>query len=253
MEILEEKVYNQVKKFMLENNIDIDNRGIVANSNMCTIISKFINYKYSVNEILLIYDFITDVLQGKIPKIINEVPKEERIRTAIKLFDKNYISFYKNDLNVEEKEKFAWCIVYSFFTYGFNEETGEMEQGIYDFTSLDKIEKEYYYEKETFPSKFSVIKYSDDSNENYGLVVENPIEVTSVELEYKYLNSLITLDNKKISYERIGSFTGKNNIYVDGYEIYTKGIIGRKKIGTIYISGDGSSNATKAPKGFKFI
>ena len=116
MEILEEKVYNQVKKFMIENNIDIDNRGIVANSNMCTIISKFINYKYSVNEILLIYDFITDVLQGKIPKIINEVPKEERIRTAIKLLDKNYISFYKNDLNVEEKEKFAWCIVYSYFT-----------------------------------------------------------------------------------------------------------------------------------------
>ena len=126
MEILEEKVYNQVKKFMIENNIDIGNRGIVANSNMCTIISKFINYKYSVNEILLIYDFITDVLQGKIPKIINEVPKEERIRTAIKLLDKNYISFYKNDLNVEEKEKFAWCIVYSYFTYGFNEETGEM-------------------------------------------------------------------------------------------------------------------------------
>ena len=253
MEILEEKVYNQVKKFMIENNIDIGNRGIVANSNMCTIISKFINYKYSVNEILLIYDFITDVLQGKIPKIINEVPKEERIRTAIKLLDKNYISFYKNDLNVEEKEKFAWCIVYSYFTYGFNEETGEMEQVIYDFTSLDKIEKEYYYEKETFPSKFSVIKYSDDSNENYGFVVENPIEVTSVELEYKYLNSLITLDNKKISYERIGSFSGKNNTYVDGYEIYKKGIIGRKKIGTIYISGDGSSNATKAPKGFKFI
>ena len=45
----------------------------------------------------------------------------------------------------------------------------------------------------------------------------------------------------------------KNNTYVDGYEIYKKGIIGRKKIGTIYISGDGSSNATKAPKGFKFI
>lgn len=130
---------------------------------------------------------------------------------------------------------------------------GKDSQGIYDFTSLDKIEKEYYYEKETFPSKFSVIKYSDDSNENYGFVVENPIEVTSVELEYKYLNSLITLDNKKISYERIGSFSGKNNTYVDGYEIYKKGIIGRKKIGTIYISGDGSSNATKAPKGFKFI
>ena len=38
MEILEEKVYNQVKKFMIENNIDIVNRGIFANSNMCTII-----------------------------------------------------------------------------------------------------------------------------------------------------------------------------------------------------------------------
>ena len=65
MEILEEKVYNQVKKFMIENNIDIGNRGIVANSNMCTIISKFINYKYSVNEILLIYDLLLMYYKGK--------------------------------------------------------------------------------------------------------------------------------------------------------------------------------------------
>lgn len=253
MKILEEKVYNQVKKFMVENNINIDDKGIIANSNMCTIISKFINYKYSVNEILLMYDFITDVLQGKFPQIAINVQKEDRIKTAIKLLDKNYIKFYKDNLNEEEKEKIAFCIVYSFFVYSFNEENNEMEQGIFDFTSFERIEKEYIYEKETFPSKFIIKKYSDDSKENYGLTIDNPIEVTSVNLEYQYLDSIKTEDNKSIIYERIGSFSGKDNINIDGYEIFVKGILGKKKVATFYISGYGSYNATKPPKGFKFI
>ena len=253
MEVINMEIYKEVEKFMLDNNINLDKKGIIANANMCAIVSKFINYKYTVTEILLIYDFITDVLQDKIPQVMLNISKEDRIPTAIKLLDKNYISFYKDDLTEEEKEKFAFCIIYSFFVYSFDEKTEEMEQGIYDFTSFERIEKEYIYEKETYPSKFVIKKYSDDSKENYGLVIDNPIEVTSVGLEYQYLDSIQTKDNKEITYERIGSFTGKDNIHIDGYDIFVKGLLGKKKVATFYISGYGNSNATKTPKGFKFI
>lgn len=62
-----------------------------------------------------------------------------------------------------------------------------------------------------------------------------------------------TIDNKEIAYERIGSFQGEDNIIVDGYIIYAKGLLKRRKIATLYLTGEGSCNSVSVPKGFKFI
>lgn len=65
MRLLDKEIYDKVKIFMKTNHINLNERGLVANANLCKIISTFINNKLSTFEILTIYDFITDVLQGE--------------------------------------------------------------------------------------------------------------------------------------------------------------------------------------------
>ncbi len=242
MELLDREMFEKVKIFLNANNIDIDERGIVANTNLCKIISMFINNKLSVFEILTIYDFITDVLQGKYPKIAINVNKTDRISMAVKILDSKYIPDYRNNLNDEEKEKFAFCIVYSFFTYYLNEATGEMEQGIFKFDSFDNIEKEYLYEKKEFPAKFKK-DYSDvgDISKEYGRDIENPIKLKTLDMIYEYLSN-ICLNNETeddIKYERIGSFNSSFNELIDGFEIFNKN---NELIDTLYFFGNANDN-----------
>ena len=169
MKLLDKEIYDKVKIFMQTNNIQLDERGLVANANLCKIISIFINNKLSPFEILTIYDFITDVLQGMLPKIAINVNKNDRIPMAVKILDSKFIPDYKDNLTEDEKEKFAFCIVYSFFTYSFNEESGEMEQEIFKFETFENIAKEYEYEKKEFPFKFKKdISDIGDISKEYG-------------------------------------------------------------------------------------
>lgn len=71
-------------------------------------------------------------------------------------------------------------------------------------------------------------------------------------MEYIYLDSIVTSDNKEIFYNRVGSFNGKNGIFVDVYDIFIKKLFGKKKIATLYISCNGSKNSKVSPNGFKF-
>ncbi len=248
LKVLDQKMYDDVKTFLKEIDVELDERGIIANANLCYIVASKTNNKIDAKQILQIYDFITDVLQGKIPKIVIHVDAKDRIIWAKKLLKQ----CKTNNMTDEEMEFFAFCIVYSYFIGGMNEETGEMEQAIYDFTSLERIEKEYEYHKEQKIWKFELKSYSDTTKDDYGYTVDNPIEVTSVGTEYAYLGALITEDGKEISFDRTGSMNGKDNIFIDRYEVYTKGLLTKKKIATLFITGDGSENSQTAPKGFKF-
>lgn len=248
LKILNKQSYNELKDFLNKLNIEMNERSIIANSNFCYIISNYCNNKLETSNILEIYDYVTDVLSGNYPQIIVNVPKENRIIFAKKLIKKEN----KYGLTEEEIEFFAFCIVYSFFIYGINEETQDPEQAIYDFTSKEKVINQYEYAKKEKMWKFEIKEYSNPLSEDYGYKVENPIEVTSVSMEYSYLDALITLDNKEIFYDRIGSFEGPEGKYVDGYEIYIKGLFMKKKIATLYITGDGNEDSRSTPKGFKF-
>lgn len=248
MKVLDEEIYEKVKIFMDTNNIDLDERGLIANANLCKIISIFINNKLSTFEILTIYDFITDVLQGKYPKIAVNVNKEDRIPMAIKLLDSNYIPDYKDNLTEDEKEKFAFCIVYSFFTYSFNEESGEMESEIFNFETFEKIEKEYEYMKKEFPSKFKK-EDSDigDVSKEYGRDIENPIKLKSINMIYEYLDNICLKNENEedIQYERIGSYSTSSNELVDGFKIFNSR---NELIDTLYFFGNANENDIEIPK-----
>ncbi|HKK94722.1 MAG TPA: hypothetical protein VJ916_00155 [Anaerovoracaceae bacterium] len=248
LKIIDKKVYMQTKDFLDQLGIELEEREYIANANFCSIVSEYCNNKISATKILEIYDYVTDVLQGQYPKLIIQVPKADRILWAKKIIKKSD----KLGLTDEEIEFFAFCIVYSFFVYGMNEETQEPEQAIFELTSKEITIKQYEYAKKENLWKFEVKRYSDTSKNDYGFTMENPIEVTSVSMEYSYLGAIITTDGKEITYNRIGSFLGKDNIFVDGYEIFTKDLFGKKKVSTLYITGDGCEDSQTAPKGFKF-
>lgn len=68
------------------------------------------------------------------------------------------------------------------------------------------------------------------------------------------LQNELTDDGKDILYERVGTVTHSNGeTIIDVYNIYSKKILGKKKIATLYISGYGYENTVIAPKGFRFM
>lgn len=68
------------------------------------------------------------------------------------------------------------------------------------------------------------------------------------------LQNELTDDGKDILYERVGTVThGDGETIIDVYNIYSKKILGKKKIATLYISGYGYENTVIAPKGFRFM
>ena len=68
------------------------------------------------------------------------------------------------------------------------------------------------------------------------------------------LQNELTDDGKDILYERVGTVTySDGETIIDVYNIYSKKILGKKKIATLYISGYGYENTVIAPKGFRFM
>lgn len=247
LKILNKEAYEETLAFFDNIEVHYDERSAIANANFCYIVSNYCSNKIRTAEILVLYDYITDVLQGKYPKLIFQVPNEDRIIWAKKLITK----YNEWNLNEKEIEFFAFCIVYSFFITNMNEDTNEIEKGMYSFTSKKKILSQYEYFKNEKIWKFEVKKYSNFNLDNYGYTIENPIEVTSIGMQYDYLNRLETLDGKKITYSRNGSTSGKDDIYIDVYSIFIKGLFGNRKIATLYLTDTGLEDSNHAPKGFK--
>ena len=68
------------------------------------------------------------------------------------------------------------------------------------------------------------------------------------------LQNELTDDGKDILYEWVGTVTHSDGeTIIDVYNIYSKKILGKKKIATLYISGYGYENTVIAPKGFRFM
>jgi hypothetical protein len=83
----------------------------------------------------------------------------------------------------------------------------------------------------------------------FGYDLTNPIPVNSTIGITSYFAKLKTMDNAKVSNERIGSFNSPVSKHpVDGYKISFNG----KELTTLYISCYHKRNSEKAPKHFKF-
>lgn len=155
--ILDSETFKEVSCYFNSIGVHLDETGVIANANLCYIISNYCNGKITATQILRAYDYVTDVLCGRQPRIVVSVPKDERvIWTKMLLSDQGF-----GYLTSDELDFFSFCIVYSFFIYGINEETGKMEQVIYEFTAMDRIIKEYNYHKNSGFWKFERKSCSD--------------------------------------------------------------------------------------------
>ena len=209
LKILNKEAYEETLAFFDNIEVHYDERSAIANANFCYIVSNYCSNKIRTAEILVLYDYITDVLQGKYSKLIFQVPNEDRIIWAKKLITK----YNEWNLNEKEIEFFAFCIVYSFFITNMNVDTNEIEQGMYSFTSNKKILSQYEYFKNEKIWKFEVKKYSNFNLDNYGytIIIEG---IDGVDIWYANIENTSL---KLYDYVKKGSYLGEtknNNLYL---------------------------------------
>ena len=93
------------------------------------------------------------------------------------------------------------------------------------------------------------------ADDDYGFVVENPIEVRGIDTEYFYLDNLAFEDGTPVFYERRGSQFGPRERPIDKYNIYRSDMdraVGARPAAVLFLYGYGKECSVTAPKGFKF-
>ena len=250
MKILNKEYASQMKQLRDENNIELSDHECECYSNMFHVLNDVAGNQFTFEQLFDTYDFFTDVLDGKRPNV-DLFTHEDAFKGFYRLSKR-----YSTTKNLKDRERLLFCFViyWASCIMIMDEETQEPTWNMGCFERGTKtIVEEYDYEAEQFPDKFIIKSYSDPTKEDYGYTPENPIELTAVAVQYQYLNGIETDDGKKITYKRIGSLEGEDDIFIDQYEIYVKGLLTNKKIATLYLTGDGSYNSISTPKGFRFI
>jgi hypothetical protein len=201
--------------------------------------------QFTFDEIFNIYDFFTDVADGKKPNV-DLFDKDDSFKGFYRLSKR-----YSLTKKLEEQERLllCFCIYQAKYIYSLNEETQELEFNKKLFEGgLKAIKEEFEYEKEEFPGKFEIIVLSDPTKDDYGYSIENPIEVTAVAVEYQYLRG-ITYHGEEITFEHGPDSKGPHDNWVDSFDIF----VGGEKVTTLHFTSDGSYNSITCPKGFEFI
>lgn len=250
MKILNNEYAQQMKAYNKRLELQLSEYECDCYSNMLFVLNRLTDEIYSFDELFCTYDFFTDVLDGKEPKI--DIFSHKDAFKGFYRLSKRYKTTIK--LNEEQRQNFCFAIYWAACIRGYDEtkcvETWNMEC----FENGEEfILNEFKNLQKNDSKKFKIIRYSDITKENYGLSLDNPIEVTSVSNEYSYLNSIETKSGKTITFERVGSFSGPHDVIVDKFIVFTKSIFGKKKkIAEIFITGYGTVNDFHTPKGFKF-
>lgn len=162
------------------------------------------------------YDFITDIIDGLRPDIMI---MNDKYRDVYRLLKRYSIT---KELDDDTRKKLTFLIYQAKCVMIMDEETGKPTWNMSFFENgTDNFLKEYEYDVNEYPSKFKIKKsLSDPSKNDFGLSIDNSIEVISVADEYNYLDSLRTTKNQKIFYERIGSKIHKDGkTHIDIYKI----------------------------------
>ncbi len=243
-ELLEERFAND--------GIELSSKEIDFYANMFAIISKFVHGKLDFEEMYLTYDFLGDVVTGRVPAFAASVPSEERISVQLRAME--CMNDTAEKLTLDEKLHFAYCVFHSLFVQVYDEENDEITSGLADFDSAERIEMCYQEDCEMHPERYAFIaEEAEEPSEDATLGFEkyNPVGVVSVSEAYAYLNCL-----KKpgyiLRYDRIGSCSGPHGL-MDQYVIYAVPEDNPRAEPTkynIYIDPYAQKNTLRAPAGF---
>lgn len=249
--VLNDEFKNKMIEINKEYNLGLDNYECECYSNCFYVLDELTNHQFEFEEIFDTYDFFSDVLYGKRPEI-DIFDSDDAFKGFYRLSKR-----YSTTKNLTEQQRIYFCFALYQALCIMQVDSQNSDKMTWNMDVFEKgvsaIISEYEFSAKEFPNKFIIKKYSDYSKSDYGYCIENPIEVVSVRTEYQYLEGIQTENNKKITYNRIGSASRTDGIIVDCFDIYTKGLLKNKKIATLYISGYGFENTSHTPKGFKFI
>ena len=252
MKILNKEYFKLMKEFKDSNNLqeELTDNDCICYANMFSVFSDITDGKFTFNEMFQTYDFITDVIDGSRPDIMIEM--QDKYRDIYRLLRRYSIT---KTLDDETRKKLAFLIYQAKCIIIMDEKTMEptWNMGLFEKGTKNFIEK-YEYELKAYPDKFEIKSpLSDPSKEDFGLSIDNPIELISIGAQYDYLNILLTEDGKRIIYERVCSMIHSDGkTIIDVYNIFKKNLF-KKKIATLYISGYGFENTMVPPKGFRFM
>lgn len=248
MKVINEEFFKNMNDYIKEFNLELTEEESKCYANMLSVLNDISHKQFSFGQLIETYDFITDVIDGLRPDIMIMTDDYRDIYRLLKRY-----STTKN-LDDETRKKFAFVIYEAKCVAIMDENTNELiwNMGCFE-NGTEAILKEYEYEIKEYPSKFEILpSLSDPTKDDFGLSVDNPIEVISVSAEYQYMQLLETEEGKEIIFERIGSTThGNGQTNIDIFEIYVKKLFGKNKVATLYISAYGNENTLNAPKGFK--
>lgn len=251
MKVLSPKRFDEVNKLLREEGFSLSEENLQCLSNVFEIVSTFVHGKLSNKEILHAYDLLSDVMKNDRPDIVAYVPKEDRIRVAVRLMEE--LPETRGKLTLDEKIAFAFCIFTGECTQFFDEERDMIRSGVALFDSFEHIEQELLYAMATDPDRFDMKKKAYVIDEQYGLSVETAIHTTSVGAAYAYLERL-KYNGQPVHYDRIGSCLNDAGQHVDRYiiSVEKKGLFSKKmiEVATIYINSYCHDMPNVAPKGF---
>ena len=248
MEIIDNVFKEKMDEFNKENELGLTDYECSCYANCFKVLCELTNNKLGFDDIAVTYDFFDDVATGKRPDIMIMTSKYFDIYKLSKRY-----STTKN-LTEDERRIFAFGLYYAICIKGFDEEKQEMTWTLKEYTSVDVIKKQYEWHLENQSEKFVIPDpISDYTKEDYGLSIENPVEVNGIRTIYDYLECLELADGTQVVFERDGSDSNSKDIIVDEFKVMKKGLFGMKKqISSIYVSGYGFENSDHVPKGFKF-
>ncbi len=205
------------------------------------VLAELANYKLSLIEI--------DNLNKYISALMLTSPKETRISSAY-----NTLEVYpstKGKLTEEEKENLIMCIwscIYVVFADG--------TRGIDNLESVEDVE---YIRNKYYDDLFD-FKYANEEQVElpgkFGYDETNPIQVNCIDAIYEYFSRLRTVDNKSISWDRVGScdnyvFNGPTDVYEI---VVNKGkLFNKKSKYNMYINMYNKKNSEIAPEGFILV
>lgn len=177
MRILNKDYVKKMKQLRTKYNLELLDYECECYSNIFYVLNDVVNNQYTFEQLFDTYDFFTDVLDGKRAEVVL-FTHEDAFKYFYRLSKK-----YSTAKNLKEDERLYFCFViyWASCIIIMDKKTQEKTWNMKCFEKGTKtIIKEYEFEKEQFPNRFIVKYYSDPLKENYGYILENPVELTSV-------------------------------------------------------------------------
>ena len=87
MLILNNDRFIELKTLFVKNNVNLAEKDMALYANAFEIISEFINNKLTTEELFVVYDLLSDVINNRRPDIAVNIRKEDRIRIQVRLME----------------------------------------------------------------------------------------------------------------------------------------------------------------------